>query len=340
MGILQGLMEPNRSPQPDSASPPLAAQPSITVAVVGICGVQHIARCLDALLAQEDAPPFDIIVVYDPHLEGVPALAPRYPRVRLIVNEDQRTPLELAARAMHEATGDLILLTEDHCIPRADWVKRLSQEVQVAGRGVVGGVVETIPDASPTDWAFYYVDFFRYMRPVAEGPSPTLTVCNAAYRRDHLRAIAPLWDTIFHETAIHDALRERFGDLWLAPDAVVHMRRNVFFADAVYERYAFGRLFGCTRLDFVGGGQRLSYILLAPALPLVLMLRMARKAMRSSSATRAFLRAIGPLTSMVVAWSWGEWLGYLTHRRPASLIVAPEIRAQRRGASPSLSDEA
>jgi hypothetical protein len=331
MGNLH-LMEPDRGPRPDPASPPLAT-PSITVAVVGICGATHIARCLDALVAQEAAPPFDVIVVYDPHLEGIPALGERYPGVRLIVNENQRTPLELAARAMHEATGELILLTEDHCIPRPDWVRRLSQEVQVAGRGAVGGVVETSATASATDWAFYYVDFFRYMRPVVEGPSPTLTVCNAAYRRDHLQAIAPMWETIFHETAINQALREQFGDLWLAPDAVVQMRRNVFFADAVYERYAFGRLFGCTRLDFVGPGQRLSYVLLAPALPLILMMRMTRKALRSGTATQAFLRALGPLTSMVLAWSWGEWLGYLTHRRPASLIVAPEIRAQRRDSS-------
>jgi hypothetical protein len=30
------------------------------------------------------------------------------------------------------------------------------------------------------------------------------------------------------------------------------------------------------------------------------------------------------LTLMVLAWSWGEWLGYLTDRYPSRLTTAPE----------------
>jgi hypothetical protein len=60
-------------------------------------------------------------------------------------------------------------------------------------------------------WAFYYVDFFRYMRPVPSGGSPTLSVCNVAYHRSHLEAVHDLWKNGFLETEIHDALRERFA---------------------------------------------------------------------------------------------------------------------------------
>lgn len=307
-----------------------AGAESVTVAVVGICSDAHIERCLAALAAQEGAPPFDIVVVYDPHLDGVAALATRHASVRFVANEGQRTPLELAARAMREAGGDLVLLTEDHCIPRPDWVRR-HRDAQAPNRGAVGGVVETDANATPVDWAFYYVDFFRYMPPVTEGPSPTLTVCNVSYRREHLQRIASLWESFFHETAINEALRERFGPLWLAPDAQVRMRRSVRFGDAVYERYAFGRLFACTRLEFAGAGKRLMYSLTSPALPLLLMGRMTAKAVKSPAALPAFLRALPALTAMVLAWSWGEWLGYLTRRRPASLVVAPEIRQARRG---------
>jgi hypothetical protein len=303
---------------------------SVTVAVVGICSAAHIERCLAALAVQEGAPPFDVVVVYDPHLDGVPATASRHPGVRFVSNEGQRTPLELAARAVREAHGELVFLTEDHCIPRRDWVRRL-HEAQAPDRGAVGGVVETDPDATPVDWAFYYVDFFRYMPPVEAGPSPTLTVCNVSYRRRHLDRIASLWESFFHETAINDALRSRFGPLWLAPEAEVRMRRSVRFGDAVYERYAFGRLFACTRLEFAGAGKRLMYSLLAPGLPILLMGRMTGKAFRSPAALPSFVRALPALTAMVLAWSWGEWLGYLTRRRPSSLVVAPEIRQARRG---------
>lgn len=302
---------------------------SVTVAVVAICGAQHISRCLDALGAQRNAPAFDVVVVYDPHLSDVPALHSRYPHARTVANEGQRTPLELAARAIHESHGELILLTEDHCIPDRDWVRTLC-DAQRPDRAAVGGAVETDTGASPVDWAFYYVDFFRYMSPVQAGSSRTLTVCNVSYQRSRLVEIAPLWQHVFHETAINDALRARFGTLWLLPQATVRMRRTVRFADAIYERYAFGRLFGCTRLSFSGPGRRLYYSILAPALPFLLLGRMTRKALKRPAIASVFVRAIPALVAMVLAWSWGEWLGYLTNRRSRSLVVAPEIRVAAR----------
>jgi len=269
----------------------------VTVAVVGICSARHIARCLEALGGQEAPPSFDVLVVHDPNIVGVSDLSDRFGDVRFVVNAGQRTPLELA------------------------------------GRAVVGGRVEIAENASAVDWAFYFVDFFRYAAPAREGPSPSLTVCNACYRKADLAAVAGLWSTDFHETAIHDALRARFGPLWLEPRSEVTMARHVKLRDALYERYAFGRLFGCKRIRFISRGRRLYYAILAPALPALLLLRMARKALRSRRLARAFLRSLLPLTAMVLTWSWGEWLGYVTGRHPRSLVVAPEIRTSRRDAA-------
>lgn len=297
---------------------------SVTVAVVSICGATHLSRCLAALEAQAGAPPFDLLVVYDPHLDDVAALSSTRPDVRFVANEGQRTPLELASRAVHEAAGDLVILTEDHCVPGPDWVRRLV-EAQRADRAAVGGSVDALPGATSLDWAFYLVDFFRYMPPLRPGPSPSLTVCNVSYRRERLDSIADLWGEIFHETAINDALRSRFGDLWLEPDAAVAMRRHVGFRDAVYERYAFGRLFGCTRLEFAPAWRRAYYVLLAPTLPVLLIGRMARRSLASGRARARFVRSFPPLFALVLAWSWGEWLGYLTRRRPRSELVAREI---------------
>jgi hypothetical protein len=291
---------------------------SVTVAVVAICGAAYLARCLDAIAAQQDAPPFDVVVVCDPHLTDIPPLREYYPHVRMIVNEGQRTPLELASRAIHEATGDLILLTKDHCEPRHDWVRRLC-EAQTPDRAAVGGIVETDADASLVDWAFYYFDFYRYAKPVPAGPSPTLTVCNVAYRRAYLDEIVPMWKMLFHETAINDALRDRFGPLWLNPEAEVKMRRHVHLVDAVYERYAFGRLFGCTRINLASPGRRAYHTALAPVIPFLLLGRMTVKAFAHRRTRHTFIRALPALTLMVLAWSWGEWLGYVTRHRPRSM---------------------
>ncbi len=302
---------------------------SITVAISAIAGAEHIRRCLEAVLAQEGAPPFEVVVVYDPNLKGMEALREAHPEVRMVCNEGQRTPMELASLALREASGDLIIVTEDHCVPRPDWVRRLL-EAQGPGRGAVGGAVETEHAGNALTWAFYLVDYYRYMRPFPEGPSASLTVCNVSYRRDYLEAIAPLWQEFFHETAINAALAERFGPLWLAPAAEVRTRRTVTFSDAVYERYAFGRLFGVTRNKFASPGQRAMYAMLSPALPPVILWRMGRRAMRRRGARLQFLRALPALMAMTAAWAWGEWLGYVTNRLPGSLVVAPEIRELER----------
>jgi hypothetical protein len=110
------------------------------------------------------------------------------------------------------------------------------------------------------------------------------------------------------------------------------MARHVTLGDALYERYAFGRLFGCTRLAFCTSAKRWFYCFTAPALPILLLTRMAKKGLGSRELAPHFVRALFPLTLLVLCWSWGEWLGYLTRKNPRSLIVAPEIRAARRSA--------
>ena len=297
---------------------------SVTVAVVAICGLPQLSRCLDALASQRDAPRFDVIVAADPALGDLAPLSRRFPSVTLLSRDGCRTPIALAAMALQACRGSRILLTEDSCLPDPAWVATLAATAW-EGRGAVGGLVEPGEDASPAAWAFCYVDFFRYMRPAAEGPAPSLSVCNVAYHRSQLAAIAPVWESGFLEPEVHEQLRKRFGDLWLAPAAEVRVRRQVRFRDAVYERYAFGRLFGATRVATLSFLRRLLYVLLAPALPVLLFGRLAAKALASGKAASKFIRALPALGVLVLAWSWGEGLGYLTGRRPARITTAPEV---------------
>ena len=205
-------------------------------------------------------------------------------------------------------------------------------DAQREDRAVVGGRVEVAPGVTATDWAFYFVDFFRYAGPLPEGPSPSLTVCNVSYKRDQLASVRDLWETFFMEPVVNDALSERYGELWLHSESEVVMKRHVTFRDAVYERYAFGRLFGRTRNGFCSTGMRIFYTVFSPALPFLLLGRMAKAALRSPRLALSFLRALPALTVMVLSWTWGEWLGYVTNRLPGTLIVAPEIREQQRRA--------
>lgn len=300
--------------------------PSVTVAVISICGASRLARCLDALAAQREAPPFDIMVVFDPRLADLPALAAQYPEVRFICNEGQTSPLQLVPRALREARGELILLTKDHCAPAPDWVRR-HHEAQAPGRAVVGGIVEPDPAARGVDWAAYFVDFYRYAAARSAGPSPTLTVCNASYRREQLAPVRPTWDSYFVETSVNAAIAGQFGQLWLTPDARVTLRRRVRLRDAARERFAFGRSFGASRLEHASPMRRASYALAGPIVPVLLLARMSRTAISHSRLTAPFVRALPAVVILVCAWALGEWIGTLTRRPPSDFTIAPDLDA-------------
>jgi hypothetical protein len=189
--------------------------------------------------------------------------------------------------------------------------------------GAVGGTLEIRDEAGPTDWAFYFVDFFRYARPVKNPVSPTFTVCNVAYRRADLEALGIEWKTFFLETAVHDALKER-GPLLLEERARVTMRRHVTLPSAIRERYVFGHLFGCSRLKLASRRDKWTYRLGSPLLPGLLLSRMASKALESPELRGRFLKSLGPLSLVVAAWSVGECLGYWTGTQPDDLRGAPE----------------
>jgi hypothetical protein len=306
-----------------------AEGPSVAVAIVCICGAAQLARCLDALRVQQGSPTFRVYVCHDPALPYIDEIAHRYPEARITSHLRERTPFELAAAVLRASDADVILLTEDHCVPRNDWVARMLA-ARAPDRAAVGGRVEAIAGSSASDWAFYFVDFYRYAAPITGGPTPRVSVCNVAYERDRLDSVRDTWRTQFQETEVNEALRARFGTLWMEPASEVAMRRSVARRDALYERYAFGRQFACSRIEHAPAAKRWIYAALAPALPAILFFRMLTKASRARHLLRPFMRALVPLAGMVLCWSWGEFMGYVTGRAPSSTVVAPELDAMRR----------
>ena len=274
----------------------------------------HLSQCLASIRAQRHTAVFDVTVVSDPTI-SIDACRAKFPEFHFVANTGQRTPLELVSRVLRECKGELILLTKDHCVPAPDWVRRMV-DAQAPDRAAVGGRVEPPRDASAVDWAFFFIDFYRYTGPVGDGWSTSLTVCNVSYDRGRLDAIHDVWQNTFVETAVNDALAVRFGRLWLDETSEVTVHRRLTLREALYERYLFGRLFGYSRLAGISGRRRLLYAAFAPALPLLLLQRLTSAARRSHRHTEALQRSWLPLTLMVLSRSLGEWLGYITGRPP------------------------
>ena len=303
---------------------PTKLSPRITVGVASLCTEREIARCLRALEGQSATGPMpdvEVVVAHNRPSEEIDRLRQMFPAVRFVAREGWSVPLQLMALAAEHARGEILMLTEDHCVPEPQWVARLDAAL-VAGRSAAGGPIDTWDGAPPSVWAFYFLDFFRYTTPVAEGITPALSICSVAYRRAHLEAIRDSWATGFHETEVHKRLRSH-GPLWMEPKARVTTLRNVRFGGAMAECYGQGRLFASKRTELVSPARRLFYLALSPLLPPLLLFRRVQRGLSDREISRKFWPALPALIAMILAWSIGEAMGYLTKRPPNKLKLAP-----------------
>jgi hypothetical protein len=283
----------------------------------------HLGPCLDALLAQAGAPTMEIIVPYHAGVRGVEEVERKYSRVRFLEVTDLKTFSgrknsrehhdELRARGLAVAQGTLVALIEDCGIAAKDWVARMAEAHQQP-MGGAGGAMENGIDR-PLNWAVYYCDFLRYQQPLAAGDAWAISDANCCYKRAALGGIGSVWREVFHESSINDGLRAKGDKVVLAPAAVVSQHRlGLTLGSALKERYVWGRSYAASRSKLATTGKRLFWGAFSPALPLLMLTRMSLMAWKKRRTWGAFVKAF-PLTAMlIVSWSWGEFIGYVTGR--------------------------
>jgi hypothetical protein len=190
---------------------------------------------------------------------------------------------------------------------------------------VVGGAIEKLRPDKPVAWAAYLLDYGRYMLPLSSGPAEYLSDCNVSYKRSVLEEIITHWRDSFHETRVHDAIRERNGAdaIVLDPAIVVMQSRRPELGDFLSDRVAHGKLFARLRAAKYNRRARIVYSLGALALAPVFVWRALRRAWRRSDMRMGALRALPLMILAALAWSLGESIGALTPEAEAQPVQDP-----------------
>lgn len=301
--------------------------PELSVVVGLISGkADDLGRCLEALANQEDPPPFEVVVPYDPPCADVAKHAEAHPNVRFLLAEmDTAVARAGGSREHHDtlrtiglkaATGRVVALTEDHAIASPTWCRDMLRLVDEHPQlAAIGGAVDCENDTT-LGWAVYWCDFGRYQNPLPEGPAQYVSDSNVAYRREALEEIRDAWEDDYHETVVHGALVERGYEIWLTPHSQVWQRRGrMSVGDALRERFVWARSFAGTRVKTVGVVQRFVYAALSFVLPWLLTWRVV-KGVRSRELPRdvraRFGRALPWILLLHGVWGFGEFVGYVT----------------------------
>ncbi|HTL06575.1 MAG TPA: glycosyltransferase [Gemmatimonadales bacterium] len=300
--------------------------PTLSIIVTIVSGGEALRRCLDAIGAQRDAPPLEILVPFDASAGLSADVRRAYPSIRFLelgVLPTRRPPGSPAgqhelydrrrAAGLAAARGELVAILEDRGAPRSDWASTMVRLHRGHPHAVIGGAVESVsPDS--LNRAFHLCDFERYSLPFESGPRTSISDVNVCYTRQAVETTRAVWTVRFHESRVHAALREVGTTLFLSSEAVVDHRTSY---DSLWrllpERAAWGRLFGALRAAELSWGRRVGYVLAGPVLPFVLLVRHGRAQWRKRRLA-SFLRLVPLMLPLLLAWTVGEVWGTLTGR--------------------------
>jgi hypothetical protein len=87
--------------------------------------------------------------------------------------------------AYHAARGEILAITEDHCVVAPDWVERiLDAHLRYPNAAAIGGTVLNDTDEKSVDWAAFFLTQSPYMPPLANGPTNRISgPANVSYKR-------------------------------------------------------------------------------------------------------------------------------------------------------------
>src|SRR5688572_6456573 len=294
-----------------------------SVVVTIVDGGEQLRRCLLALAPQAGSPAVEVLIPCDDTIGDLATIRGEFPGFRFLPlgglptlrapgspagqHEliDQRRAAALAA-----STGDIVALLEDRGVPRPEWIATLLELHARLPHPAIGGAIDWAGQGV-LSWAVYAADFGRSRSAQPEGPREFLSSCNLSYKRPALEATRPLWGERYHETQVHDRIRQDGGVLWFAPTAVVEQARSgLGLAPLLAERFAWGRRYAVTRVDRASLWERSIRAVTAVVLPALLYLRILLR--HAPDTPGQVLRATPALLLLLSAWSLGEGAGYLT----------------------------
>lgn len=299
---------PERGLPPGARSVRLAETPSLSVVVASCRERQLLDACLQSLLPQCQAEAAEVVVARAGSPEELRELERAYPTVQFLQAPPESTIPELRAEGMAAAEGDIVALTEDHCVVAEDWLAQMLR-AQAGGADVVGGAMDNAQRQRAIDWAAYFAEYGFFAEGEARaGAEPLITGANVTYSRRVLVDVIRWAREGEWENVAHARLAAQGSAMQFLRTAAVYQNQNYRFWDFCRDRYEHGRDYARRRLVDEGTGRRWVYLPGTVVLPGVLLRRVARAL--GPEQRRPFLRSLPLTLAFLAAWSAGEAVGY------------------------------
>jgi hypothetical protein len=143
---------------------PRDVPPPVSVVLATLSGWAEIRTAVDELARHADQVKGEVIVA-----DGSGGPSPGRdlpPRVAWLTLDDAGI-FDLRLAALRRALGDIVIVTEDHCLAPADWCRRiLDLHARHPDADIVQGRVDNASRATRIDWASYLVNQSPHVPPI------------------------------------------------------------------------------------------------------------------------------------------------------------------------------
>lgn len=297
---------------------------SVLIGRVSAVEPERVLEVLEALRAQDFTEEFEVIVVDRRQDELSTRIAREYPEVRRLPC-DVNLPLPAMRNlALEAAQGEIIVVTEDHCVPGASWLRSVSESFREHPEAAaIAGTVENGAITDAVDRATYLCEYADFTPPIAEGPTARICGINVAYRRKVLlQSPVELRRERFWESALHPYLLRQGATLIATNRIRIEHRKRIPLRTFLAHRMTYSRQFAGLRFPPGAWLRRVAAALATPLLPLLLVARFMRSVARSPLVARQAPSAAPFLIVFYFAWALGEFVGYA--RGPGSALAQVE----------------
>lgn len=287
---------------------------SILIGMVSTEDSDRIIEALDSLRNQQGKNTYEVIVADRRNDIVGDRIDAEYPEAMRIACKSSDTLPYLRARALEHATGQYIVVIEDHNVPSQNWLQNFKEAyAKAAGNtAAVGGCVENGVCDTSLDWATFFCEYSFFIQPVEEGESKVLPGMNIAYKKEIIKGIER--DALingFWETTVHPLLLERGHKFYSTNQIKIYHSKKFSFWLFARQRFVYSRYYAGLRFPKEQLGKRIVACFATLLLPPLLVYRSLKQIKLKKRLWPEFKKALPLLLLFYVVWAYGEMVGYM-----------------------------
>lgn len=282
----------------------------ISVIIVSLLDMTVLDGCLRALESQRGDFETELIVVR-PSSHGMSGqIAAKFPGVKVLQPSGRPGIPQLRALGMTHATGDIVAITEDCCIPSDNWFAEIL-EAHRSGYDVVGGAIENGSTDKVVNWAAYLCEYSQMMLPVPDGEVGGLAGNNSSYKKEIFSKIDESIKENYWEYFLYQELGKLDIKIVSVPAIVVLKKKEFGFLYFLVQRFHFSRSFAGMRSGLITPSRRIISAVFSPALPFLMTWRIAQQVFGKKRYVKEFFLSLPLLSVFMVSYAAGEFTGYV-----------------------------